>query len=265
MIHCKNFQIAWRDSINSDDIKRILNREIAAIRIRNYYPKDTCVLVSERLMKSDYYGRYVNAPKIGRVGQAFFESQASDNSKKRYERMSVEWMQQIRLGCAPFISPIDKLRLELDEVWPPGAMLGQIGVTKMFAGLARHFAEGSEAEPHTDVLAWDAPSEPDAQELSGQIAANTYLTVPDKGGELTLWDVWPNKEQYEELRKPGSYGLRRDCLPEPIVSIKPSIGELILFHPQRVHAVEEIKQGSRVTWSNFIGHKSDNEPLTVWS
>lgn len=265
MIHCKSFSVVWRNEIQATDIKALLSREIAAIRIPEYYDVDLCKEISDRLMSNQHYGRYINAPAIGRVGQAYFESQASEESKMRYDQKSVDWMREIRAGCKPFLSPMDKLRLELDEVWPPGAKLGCLGSTKMFAGLARHFVEGSEAEPHTDVLAWDAEEEPEAQNINNQIATNTYLSIPDQGGELSLWDVWPTKDEYEMLRKKGSYGLKRNLLPAPVATISPTLGEMILFHPQRVHAVEKIEAGSRVTWSSFFGHIDDESPLFIWS
>jgi len=265
MKHEREFPIIWRNELCIDDLNDVLSKKVAAIRIPKYYQPNLCAEISRRLISSQFYGRYVNAPNIGRVGQAFFESQASEKSKEAYKAKSIEWIREIREGCAPHLSPIDKLRLELDEVWPPGATLGDIGGAKMFAGLARHFDVGSEAEPHTDVLAWDALDEPNAKSVRGQLATNTYLTIPEKGGELTLWDVWPNREEYEKMRVVGSYGLKRDLLPEPIATIKPEVGELIIFHPQRVHAVEKIEAGSRVTWSCFLGHRSNDQPLIMWS
>lgn len=265
MKHCKNFSVIWDKEIKQSGLVSLLRKEVAAVRIPNYYDQELCATITERLLSSEHYGNYVNAPKIARIGQAYFESQASTKSKERYEKMSTRWIREIREGCTPYLSPIDKLRLELDEVWSPGAKLGRIGDTKLFAGLARHFGEGSEAEPHTDVLEWDAPNEADAQSLKGQLATNTYLSVPEEGGELTLWDVWPTKAEFEEMRAPGSYGLKRELLPDPAVTIRPEAGELIIFNPTRVHAVEKIKKGSRVTWSSFVGFVDTETPLTIWS
>lgn len=265
MMYCNSFPIIWRDEITLGDLNRVINREVAALRVPNYFSEDMSREIAERLIGSELYGRYVNAPQIGRVGQAFFESQASETSKARYEANAVAWMREIREGCSPFLSPIDKFRVEMDEVWPPGTKLGSLSSCKLFAGLARHFDEGSEAEPHNDVLAWDAPGDPDAEKVISQLAWNTYLKVPEEGGELTLWDVWPTKDEYEDMRVPGSYGLQRGMLPEAIASIKPEVGEMIIFDPARVHAVEKIIAGSRVTWSCFAGYMGDAEPLMLWS
>lgn len=265
MKHCNDYPIVWRDEILKSDLEALFSKKIAALRVQNFVAPKEAEDISNRLINNNLYGKYANAPQIGRVGQAFFECQVSETARARYFGEATDWIRQIRKGCEPYLSPIDRLRLELDEVWPNGASIGQLSGKKMFVGLARHFGVGAEAEPHTDVLAWDAPDEADAQRLSDQLAWNTYLTVPDKGGELVLWDVWPDKDSYSEMKKPDSYGLRRELLPEPIATIKPKAGEMIIFHPQRVHAVQKTTRGSRVTWSCFIGKSRDDGSLFLWS
>ena len=49
------------------------DKKIAAVRIPDYCRKELSVELSGRSMNSKQHGRYANAPKIERVGQAFFE------------------------------------------------------------------------------------------------------------------------------------------------------------------------------------------------
>lgn len=254
-----------RDRLREDDLLALMAGEIVAIRIKDYFPAHRCAEIADRLVASRLYGRYINANAIGRVGQAFFESQADEKSRARYERDATEWIKELRERCDPYLTPVDKFRLELDEAWTAGARVATMGQRKMFAGLARHFAEGSEAEPHQDVFAWDAPGKPEAMALKGQLAWNTYLTIPEKGGELVLWDVALSREQYDRQRVPKSYGVGRETLPEPVAVLKPEQGEMILFNAGRVHAVAKIEVGSRVTWSAFVGYAAEEYPLIIWS
>lgn len=254
-----------RKEIAPKDLIGLFDGSVTAIRIPSYYPEETADLISRALLHSDMHGKYENAPNIGRVGQAFFESQASEVAARRYERDAVKWIRDLRAGMFPVLTPVDRMRLELDEVWPAGAHVAVMGGRKMFVGLARTFGEGSDAEPHQDVFWWDAPESAEAHSVQSQVAMNVYLTMPASGGELTLWAVSYDRQEYNRLRIEQSYGLKRAQLPTPIVTIRPRVGELILFNATKVHAVEEIKKGTRVTWSCFVGYQGDKSPLVLWS
>jgi len=258
-------RVLARDKFYVDDLAALMRGQLLAIRRKNYFPVDKCQDLAEKLLGSDLYGRYVNASDIGRVGVAFFECQADEASRKRYEESAVTWIRELRDRCSPFLSPFDRFRLELDEAWTAGAHLSALYNIKMFGGLVRHFDEGSQAEAHQDVLEWDEPGAGALTGIVGQLAWNTYLTVPSKGGTLTLWDESFSEEEYEKRKIPGSYGLRRELLPEAAAVLTPEVGEMILFNSGRVHAVDKIERGSRVTWSAFAGYGSIHDPILIWS
>ena len=238
--------------------------QLVAIRIKNYYDPAKCEELAEKLIGSPLYGKYVNAP-IGRSGVAYFECQADEESRKRYEEHGVTWIRELRERASPCLSPFDKFRLELDEAWTAGAYINSLNGRKMFGGLVRHFIENSEAEAHEDVLAWDAPESASITGIAGQFAWNTYLKVPSKGGELVIWDISLSRKEYEERKILNSYGLRRERLPDPVAVLQPEVGEMILFNAGFVHAVEKIQEGSRVTWSCFAGYRGPHDPFLIWS
>jgi hypothetical protein len=258
-------RVLIRDKFYTDDLVALMSGQLLAIRRKNYFPADKCQDLADKLLGSHLYGRYRNAPEIGRVGVAFFECQADEASRKRYEENAVTWIRELRDRCSPFLSPFDRFRLELDEAWAAGAHLNALHNVKMFGGLVRHFDEGSEAEAHQDVLEWDEPGAGALTGIVGQLAWNTYLTVPSKGGTLSLWEMSFSKEEYEERKISDSYGLRRQMLPEPAAVLTPEVGEMILFNSGRVHAVDRIECGSRVTWSAFAGYGGIHDPILIWS
>ena len=253
------------DELTHRSFIALATNKIHAIRVKNFYPADVAKEICDRMLGSRLYGTYENAPMIGRIGQALFESQVSEETQKRYWNNAVAWTRELRQACKPLLTPIDKLRLELDEIWPSGATQGSIDGKRMFVGLARVFNPGSEAEPHQDILSWDLPKSADARTLRAQIAANTYLKMPPAGGELTLWPMSLSLEQYKSAQIPGSYGVDRSKISRPFACLTPEQGELILFNSQRVHAVETPERGPRITWSCFIGMRRHYQPLIMWS
>ncbi|ENM5749434.1 2OG-Fe(II) oxygenase [Vibrio mimicus] len=243
----------------------LFDRTIDAVRVPGYFSQQAAHDIANKIKRSAFFGNYVNAPKIGRIGQAFFECQNDEVSLSRYREFANIWIKEMRKEVSPFLSPIDRLRLELSEVWPSHCNLAEIGGHKLFAGLVREFKAGSYAEPHNDVLSWDLVSGMHSG-ITNQLAANVYLETSEQGGELRLWHEWPeSKEAYNAIRIEGSYGVKAEQLNGGYLEITPEVGELILFNPTRIHSVEKIQQGSRLTWSCFIGLEDHKKALQVWS
>ncbi len=264
-VHSHN-NIIITNEIKEWHLHGLLDRSIDAIRIPQYYTASVSQILADKIRHSNYYGSYINAPLIGRVGQAYFECQNDPLSLVRYQKNALIWMKEMRKLLHPHRTPIDRLKIELDETWEGGCTLATLGGRKMFAGLVREFKAGSYAEPHCDVLEWDIATN-DKTNVVNQLAANVYLQTPFSGGELVLWDEWPTRREYNAIKIDGSYGVDRDKLSPPKISINPLAGDLIIFNPMRVHSVEKIKTGSRVTWTCFIGSTSSKavDPLVIWS
>jgi hypothetical protein len=265
-------QILTRDAplvaaeLNRDRILDLAAGRIAAVQIPRYYPEDYSHLIAQRLLNSTLFGHYANAPDIGRVGKAYFETVGDPAVRRQYYEHATEWIQAMRDLCRPFASPMDTFRLQLQEIWPAGATLETLEGRPMFVGLARVFESGSGAHPHQDVLARDAPRGCNrAHTIRAQLAANVYLKPPAAGGELDLWLRKPTDEEYEAMRRPGSYGVDRSSLGEPDVILTPASGDLILFNAHNLHAVRSASGGSRITMSTFVGFRGSCRPLTYWS
>jgi hypothetical protein len=253
------------NQLNQRELVKLASGEVQAIHIPNYYPQDLSALMAQRLINHPLFGHYVNAPDIGRIGMAYFETTASEHLHQKYYEQANEAIQLVRDIFHPYVSPLDLLRLQLQELWAQGANIENIEGQHMFVGLTRVFQDGAGALPHQDCLAWDAPGNERATELLSQLTANIYLSTSEIGGEVELWKQRLSLEEYDSLRFENQYGLDRAKLPLPDVTIKPQVGDLILFNASNLHAVSAARGGQRVTLSMFIGYRGEDRPLSYYS
>jgi len=259
-------EVVVSSQLSEELLLSLLRKEILAIRVPKFYLPEHADEVSVRMMEHPGFGYYQNAPAIGRVGMAYFEATVSEEAKEAYYSLAAPSMQQMFDVCAPFPVPISKLHAEMLRMWTPGLQLAAIEDRRMFVGLARVFSNGSEAVPHQDVLRWDAPAgNAIAESVLEQLAANVYLKTTAKGGELELWDFSLTQAEYEQLRAPNSYGLDRSALPAPAMTIRPEVGDMILFHSTNLHAVRPSSDGLRISQSCFVGFRGEKSSLITWS
>ena len=71
-------------------------------------------------------------------------------------------------------------------------------------------------------------------------------------------------DRYDELRG-DSYGIERDKLPTPDVTIKPQAGDLVLFKPRNLHAVCSTSGKYRIGISTFVMYGGESKSLKLWS
>jgi hypothetical protein len=262
-------RIATRERLTQVDIQDVILGNILVLKIKNYYPADASVTLAEKIINSNKVEQYTHEVSKGssieklyfgvdRLGTPF-NSTYGENfdslAHKLYYQGAQNGIQAMRAFTSPNLGPIDKLRLDLDEICVPGATVASFQGQKMLAGIGRitrsELSHLSAFEPHFDAL----PTE--IQELDAQLAANIYLRVPEVGGELEVWDVPPMTPLAKEPSK------WRASLPDP-VAVKPAAGDLILFNCRRPHAIRAFAGPDRVTVQMFIGYKR-SEPLMLWN
>jgi len=236
-----------------DSVKAMVEGERLHVRVPALSHRRCVELAAQIRLHPEITG-YKVAPDIGVLGPTYFDTVGSSDDEMRYFDNAVPAIRAMRSAfhrCGG--SPIDALRLQLDEDWPFGArLLRSTDGRVTYAGAARIFGEGSEARPHTDRIDWDAPVGRFSGVPIAQIAVNFYLETAERGGELCLWSERPDRGEYERHRVPGDYSLDQAWLGSPDEILMPRQGELILMDAQRVHAVRPVIQGERVTLSCFI-------------
>ncbi|MEM7555001.1 MAG: 2OG-Fe(II) oxygenase [Cyanobacteria bacterium P01_A01_bin.84] len=257
------------------DLFDLLNGKILALRIPSYYPLIQAEKISRELIREKNLERYHRAPDVGvqRTGTTFFETNGSVDMLENYYQKAPALIKSLRYACGPYLSPIDKLRLDLGDMWLAGCSIENVHNRTMLAGIGRVFEDNFELPPHQDILSRDVsdtvlpPSKP-FEDLISQLSANIYLRTPETGGELEIWNAKPSTQERDNIRdREYQYEgiIDRASLPKPTVVIQPEAGELILFDSGKVHAVRPCKGGPRVSMSIFIGYRGQDKSLTYWS
>lgn len=254
-------------SVQLEDLVDLFEGRLLALRIPAWYPRWLCEKIARRLLRHPGFARYGMAQDVGvqRIGMTLFEAENSVEALERYYAEAQETTWSIRRYCFPFLTPVERLRLELDELWPGGAMIESLHGKRMLCGVARMFEDSHCLPPHQDVLARDVPDSPRAAEMKSQVAINCYIRAPREGGGLELWDIDPTVEEFEAMRDGRHDFLDRAKLPPSSGLILPGTGELLLMRSDRVHAVHPSVGGPRMSMSCFIGYYGPDRALSLWS
>src|SRR3989344_1077969 len=255
------------NDLSASSLKSLLKGKYLAIVIPDFSSAEVCHVVAKRIFAHDYeYYTYAQGV-VGRYGMSFSEVGENAQMFTKYYTSAISSVKNIRNLFVPYISPIDKLRLELQETWPKGAVLESFHPGhKMFVGLCRVIDQNKQVLPHQDMIHWDAKGEAlvEASKIINQLAVNVYLQMPPQGGELELWNFGIRElSKYEQMAE-GTYGIEKSKLPPPTITLKPKIGDLIIFCPQRLHCILPGSE-KRLTMSSFIGYRGKEFPLSFWS
>jgi len=244
-------------------LKELVCENILAIHVRQFIADDIAAKLSEQIIGYGFQ-KYLNAPSIGRIGMAFYETESQPPLMANYFESVSSNIDELKKRCIPYGSPIDLLRCVLDEVWPAGAKLETLYGRKMYVGLSRVVKPGVTFLAHHDIFAKDAPDNFQVHSLQAQIAANIYLSMLGKGGALQIWNQQLSPEVFDQMRG-NSYGIEPAILGKAALEICPKAGDLILFNSRRMRAVTPGTDGVRLSLSCFIGYRGIATPLTFWS
>jgi 2OG-Fe(II) oxygenase superfamily len=250
------------DSLTAESLTQLLSGDLLAIKVKGFYPATIAEDFANQVLAHPTKAGYEVDRKISRTGRPFCDTVGKPSLRQEYLDRSMHWMRE-EFHRFSYRAPICAVLLELMAIWLHGIQFENLGGKAMWAGSARIFDQVG-ALPHRDNLGVDAPEFRRASELMRQIAVNVYVRLPEEGGELELWHHRLTEEEYNDRRIYGSYGLDRRHLPSPTATIRPELGDLILFDSNRIHAVRA-SSGLRIAHSCFLGLHSFDTPLSVWS
>lgn len=251
--------------LNTETLIQLVNREIGAIHVKNFYPREITEKIAQKTIDHPKLGHYNKkyTSSVGRICMPHIDSEWNPDAARKYHGEAVENIHDLRSLFEPFGTPVDRIRLLLQEYWPGGANIQRLYGRKCFVGAIRVFKPSTSMfYPHHDRI----DEESDAPELEGmqeQIVANIYMQTPKTGGDLQLWLRDPSEPEKILIR--DVEGLLPESVEPPALVIHPEAGDLIIFSSRMLHAVTPSKDSYRVGMAAFVGCYGQDRPLGYWS
>ncbi|MCE7082625.1 2OG-Fe(II) oxygenase [Streptomyces sp. ST2-7A] len=259
-----NQKLLTVENLDERVLRDLFDLKYVAVRVPEFYDATYSKSLADLLYQEidDSAGSGIYESNI----DSFWNVTKNAERQERYFNSTLPLQHRLRRLSAPHPSPIDLLRVTLDENWPGGSTFMSMTSRKMPFGITRLWRTGSEGLPHQDVLHREF-DDPMTNAIVGQLGVNIYLDTAEEGGELETWDHVISDEEYSGIsgQYPGSYGYPRDMLPDNSVLISPQPGDLVLVNTACVHAIRTITAGRRITLSGFVGNLGPDLPLRCWS
>lgn len=256
------------DDLSSDALMRLSNGAALALRFPGFVHSDFAPRMGQALLASPHISNYMNLrDDLTKIGMTYFEAARSGNSSdtiKNYLQASRDHEEYIRNACSQFFeSPMERISELLSDKLKASRL--SLDGQPMFAGLVRIVTQGKQIMVHQDDIGEDSPDNEFAKNIVRQWAFNIYLLVPERGGELDVWNRTLSQSEASALQVLGSdYGLDRATLGERSLRIVPRAGELVIIDSRKLHAVNTVDSGARVSISFFLGQDS-NGNFRFWS
>lgn len=262
-------RVVTRDKLYYADLLGLLERKMLVLKIYPFITSTRCEEWAGRLECSTRMKRYSNAEDVPvkRIGMTLFETAQKPQKLKEYFACSAACFPNIEEILGAGENPIARIHEGISEVWPKPCRIERLKGQAMNPGIIRSFesSESGGLPPHIDTLLKDLPKAEVFHEMKTQLAANLYLKVAPQGGELEVWNDEPNQEALDELYSGQHDFMDRSKLPKQMQTIRPRVGELILFRSSCIHSVRPARGGTRTTASSFIGFYNKEKALTVWA
>jgi len=249
-----------------DAVRAIAEGEIVAAHHHRVFKEEECAKVYERAAKHHELTPYEGAPDLGHIGMSFFETSFGDAQRTSYFESALGNIDRARALWGDNRFPLDLVRSLLDEASPKGANLLRIDGRVCAAGLIRAQDDGAEIKHHVDHCGWDMTESLEAQQVEAQVSVVILLSKSESGGDTTVYPARLGKHHYDARRlpEPFSYAVDESTLPSLHVTLRPEVGDLMMFDARHLHSVSKVGGGSRLSLSFFIGVCRDGR-LVIFS
>jgi|SRR5215213_3165739 len=257
-------------SVDISSVFEVLNGNLAAYLVRGFVPSDVC-----RRVEANFW---TSPERVPRYGEGENGVEAYLIGASHYGKPTLMYLNEV-LACKAAVES-----LYTGTINPVAAFRNTLAasLTVRAAGLDNLPAGDCKAvywnnvgpfllEPHDDLAQVKDPIQADfeIQQVDRVMAVNIYVSVPERSGQLQLWNIEPDNDSRAELGLTNvGFPYPAELLAEyPSLTIAVETGDLCLANGNLIHAVlrgNAATSRSRLLLTCFMGRNHNNE-LIWWT
>lgn len=259
------------DRVDIAAVREVLSGNLAAYHVRGFISSEVCEQIMANFWASPH--------RVARYGEGEDGVEAYLIGASHYGKPTLTYLEEV-LACkdgvdglyAATTNPVAAFR---DALAASGLRVRAAALDRMPAGDSKAVYWNNIGnfllEPHDDLAQVKDPIQADfeIQQVARVMAVNVYAAVPERSGQLQVWNVEPDDETRADL------GLSNVGFPYPAellmdypsLVIEVETGDLCVINGNLVHAVvrgNTTSPKSRLLLTCFTGLNSANE-LIWWT
>lgn len=258
------FTVVDAPAFSREQIERLASGDLAACRVRHFFPPDTIddiVRQLHRLPTVDYYPVRRGMTRFGPALNDYRHPGGGLDAGRYWHDTAIALSQwrSIAMGLHPTQLCLDIL----GDAWGKALIPATIGGRPAFVGMMREINAGTLI--HYDNIHLEYPGGLFDQEIVAQLTFNVWLMVPSNGGATSVWrHRWNPADDAHRYRYGYEPVVVENCQE---VKVTPELGDGLLFNPNNFHTVWPNGAGEgarRITLTFFLGLTPASD-LIVWS
>jgi len=251
----------WEDikihPMNHSTLCALIENRIPGVCIRNFSTTNESNKLIDALLEHAQQSNSIK--EVTRFGISQY-AQGIRETKENYFTLAKQLNEKFsHIFDQSGFTPVQRLIREFKEFGFDAGIMHEPVMGSYFAGNGK--LRSGFSPIHVDFAAQDSDGWAIA-EATVQLAWNLYLRVPDKGGELLLWDKqWSPEDDVHQVE--DNYYYRDEVVQgAKMLRVKVHPGEVIVINSRNYHAVSEVE--GRLAFGSFIS-VFDNNKLRLWS
>ena len=253
-----NSIIITNNKIQNKDIKKIINGENSSIVIRNFYEKQNCRKIINKISSMNVKN---DSKKFNHIGPFLMNYTTKKNEYFQNAQKANNIFRKIFENVE---NPVNKIKTVISKSFPDHTILKTKENKQDYATCTiRRHVKGKEVNLHKDNVQYEG-TEYSVSKINNQLSCILHLQETEKGGNLSIYKKqWErNLEKFREIEFGYSDFLKNDVVSD---TIKSKVGDLVIINPNYLHEVTKIQGNSdRITLGMFFGIQNKTKKIFSW-